>query len=80
MKTADLVIEFGGGLRHEAEVLEMACKHGIVMREGDGYWIHEDFFCSQIEAEAYLAKKNGVAGELVTALRNQLFEMKPKDG
>ena len=80
MKTADLDIEFGRGLHHEAEVFEMACKHGIVMREGDGYWINGDFFQSRIEAEACLARKNGVAAELVTALRSQLFGMEPRDG
>lgn len=79
MKTADLDIEFGRGLRHEAEVLEMASKHGIIMREGDSYWINGEFFKNQIEAEEYLKIKNSVADELVTALRNQLFEMTPKD-
>jgi len=47
MKTA-LDIEFARGLRQEAEVLEMACTHGIVVREGNGYWINGDFFQSQI--------------------------------
>lgn len=79
MKTADLDIEFGRGLRHEAEVLEMASKHGIIMSEGDSYWINGEFFKNQIEAEEYLKIKNSVADELVTALRNQLFEMTPKD-
>ncbi|XP_020267121.1 DNA repair protein recA homolog 2, mitochondrial isoform X2 [Asparagus officinalis] len=79
MKTADLDIEFGRGLRHEAEVLEMASKHGIAMREGDGYWINGNFFENQIKAEVYLKEKIEVADELVAALRSQLFEMVPED-
>ncbi|KAJ6808872.1 DNA repair protein recA-like protein 2, mitochondrial isoform X1 [Iris pallida] len=39
LKMASLDIEFGRGVRWEVEVLEMACKHGLVMREGNGYWI-----------------------------------------
>lgn len=75
MKTADLDLEFGRGFRHEAEILEIASKHGVIMREGDGYWINGDYFKSQGEAEAYLATKSAVADELANALRNQLFEM-----
>ncbi|KAJ6794359.1 DNA repair protein recA-like protein 2, mitochondrial isoform X1 [Iris pallida] len=75
LKMASLDIEFGRGVRWEVEVLEMACKHGLVMREGNGYWIKGDFFQSQTEAEEYLLEYNNVADELVSLLRDQLFRL-----
>lgn len=79
MKTADLEIEFGRGFRVEAELLKMACEHGLVMREGDGFWINGKFFDNRLDAENFIASDNGVSDELIAELRIRLFNMKAKD-
>nr|CAD1828367.1 unnamed protein product [Ananas comosus var. bracteatus] len=75
MKKATLDIQFGKGICHEAEILEMASLHGIILREGGGYWIKGSFFKDQAEAEHFLSENSTVADELVNNLRSQLFEM-----
>lgn len=74
MKKATLNIGFGRGICREAEVLELASEHGIVLREGNGYWINGKFFKDDEEAHRYLAENKCAQDELVNALRNQLFE------
>ncbi|XP_078159016.1 DNA repair protein recA homolog 2, mitochondrial-like [Carex rostrata] len=77
MKKAELEIGFGTGIRREAELLEMASVHGVIMREenGDGsYWINGDHFEDKYEAESYLARNSDICDELMCTLRKQLFE------
>ncbi|KAG9454773.1 hypothetical protein H6P81_007677 [Aristolochia fimbriata] len=73
MKKAELDIYFGKGIRREAEVLELACKHGVISREGNSYLIDGEIFRDKLEAEQYLAVNDGVLDELVNLLRIQLF-------
>ncbi|WOL13713.1 hypothetical protein Cni_G22491 [Canna indica] len=73
MKKANINIRFGKGFCREAEILEMASKHRIIMKEGNGFWIKGQFFKDHLAAEQYLAANNGVAGEFVDLLRDQLF-------
>lgn len=79
-KKVDLEIEFGRGFRCEAEILAMASDRGIIMREGDGYWIEQKFFKLKQEAESYLAENNDVTEELVRRIKKQLFEKRAEDG
>ncbi|KAK1294223.1 hypothetical protein QJS10_CPA16g01122 [Acorus calamus] len=58
LKKAELDIKYGCGIRRESEVFEMACEHGIILKN-DGYWIQGEFFEDKVEAEHYLAQ-NGV--------------------
>nr|GEU56303.1 DNA repair protein RecA homolog 2, mitochondrial [Tanacetum cinerariifolium] len=39
MKKAELEIEFGRGICRASEVLELACEHGVVLKEGNYYFI-----------------------------------------
>ncbi|XP_010938657.1 DNA repair protein recA homolog 2, mitochondrial isoform X1 [Elaeis guineensis] len=80
MKKATLDLGFGRGICLEAEVLEMATKHGLVLREGTGYWIEGEFLKDQQEAELFLEKNNAVVDEFVRTLRNQLFQSGTKTG
>ncbi|PKA61767.1 DNA repair protein recA like 2, mitochondrial [Apostasia shenzhenica] len=79
MKKADLEIEFGKGFRREAEIFVMALDHGIITREGNGYWIEGKFIEGRKEAEAHLAENVGVADELANCLRNQLFRIEEQN-
>ncbi|KAJ1692176.1 hypothetical protein LUZ63_008874 [Rhynchospora breviuscula] len=78
MKKAELEIGFGTGIHREAELLEMASAHGIILREESGgsssYWINGEHFKDKYEAEAYLARNSAICDELVSTLRRQLFE------
>ncbi|KAI3951428.1 hypothetical protein MKW92_035324 [Papaver armeniacum] len=74
MKKAELEISFGKGIISEAEVLEMACTHGVISKMIDGYYIEGKLLKDKQEAEKYLAENNEVLDKLVGALRSQLFE------
>ncbi|XP_068662464.1 DNA repair protein recA homolog 2, mitochondrial isoform X2 [Aristolochia californica] len=75
MRKAELDICFGKGICREAEVLELACKHGVISKEGNIYYIDGETFRDKLEVEQYLAVNDGVLDELVRHLRIQLFGM-----
>ncbi|KAK1318384.1 hypothetical protein QJS10_CPB04g00450 [Acorus calamus] len=72
LKKADLDIKYGCGIRRESEVFEMACEHGIILKN-DGYWIQGEFFEDKVEAEHYLAQNGVVVDDLAQILRHKLF-------
>ncbi|XP_077242585.1 RECA homolog 3 [Tasmannia lanceolata] len=74
MKKADLDIGFGKGICLESEVLEMASKHGVILKTGNGYHIDGENFKDKSEAVDYLSENGEIVDELVMVLRNQLFE------
>ena len=74
MKKAKLGIQFGRGFCCEAEVLELACEHGVTVREGSNYLIEGKIFCGKHEAEQFLVKNDGILDKIVLILRRQLFE------
>ncbi|KAK1279232.1 hypothetical protein QJS04_geneDACA003662 [Acorus gramineus] len=61
LKKAELDIKYGCGIRRESEVFEMACEHGVILKN-DGYWIQGEFFEDKVEAEHYLAQNVVVRG------------------
>lgn len=74
MKKAELQIRFGRGLRCESEVLDLACEHGVIMKEGGNYLIDGKILSNEHEAERYLTQNHGIFDEIVSVLRRQLFE------
>ena len=74
MKKADLGIKFGRGLCFESEILELACEHGIITKEGTDYHIGRNIFSNEHSAEQYLAKNDEILCEIVRILRHNLFE------
>ncbi|XP_074276793.1 DNA repair protein recA homolog 2, mitochondrial isoform X2 [Silene latifolia] len=76
MKSAELAIQFGKGLRFEPEVLEMALDQGLIVKEGSSYFIEGEVLSSRSAAEKYLAENQEVSERLVTDLRSQLFDRK----
>ncbi|KAF5938186.1 hypothetical protein HYC85_025692 [Camellia sinensis] len=73
MKKAELGIKFGRGICCESEVLELACDHGIIMKEGNNFFIEGEVLKNKQEAERYLAENNGVLDKIVNSVRSQLF-------
>ncbi|KAG6640969.1 DNA repair protein recA homolog 2, mitochondrial-like isoform X2 [Carya illinoinensis] len=76
MKMAELGIQFGRGFCCESEVLDLACEHGIIIKEGSKYLIKGEFFSDKHQAEQYLAENNGIFDKIVMILRRELFERK----
>ncbi|KAK7396215.1 hypothetical protein VNO78_17061 [Psophocarpus tetragonolobus] len=68
-KRAELVIKFGRGFCHESEVLDLACEHGIIVKDEESYFIEGVSFDSREEAELYLAQNDAVCDKLVTDMR-----------
>lgn len=74
MKKADLGIQFGRGICFESEVLELACEHGVIWKEGSKYIVEGEVLDNTQEAEQYLAKNSSVLERIVSCLRSYLFE------
>ncbi|KAG5555779.1 hypothetical protein RHGRI_006429 [Rhododendron griersonianum] len=74
MKKAELAINFGRGIRCESEVLDLACKHGVIVEEGNNFFIDGYVVKNRKEAERYLAESDAVFYNIVKCLRCRLFE------
>ncbi|KAK1412980.1 hypothetical protein QVD17_34640 [Tagetes erecta] len=75
MKKAELEIEFGKGISRSSEILELACEHGIVLKEGNCYFIDGEVLNSKLQAENYLIQNERICDNLIKALRRQLFRV-----
>ncbi|RXH75969.1 hypothetical protein DVH24_042756 [Malus domestica] len=64
MKKPNLGIQFERGLGCESEVLQLACEHGVIAKEGSNYHI----------GQKDLAKNDALFYEVVTIFRKILFE------
>lgn len=73
MKKAELGIKFGKGFCLEKEVLELACEHGAIVKQGGSYLIEGVTFDSRLAAEKFLAGNNEILDKLVVDLRRDLF-------
>ena len=67
LKEAGIDIRFGKGICHESEILEMASSVGVILKDGCGYWINNEFLAGKVEAEKYAA----VADEICNTVRNE---------
>ncbi|XP_062165785.1 DNA repair protein recA homolog 2, mitochondrial [Alnus glutinosa] len=74
MKMAELGIQFGRGFCCASEALELACEHGVIVKEGSNYLIEGEVFSYKHEAEKYLAENDGILDKMIMILRRQLFE------
>lgn len=73
MKKADLEIQFGRGICRESEVLDLACEHGVILKEGSNYFIEGEILRDKDEAKLYLAENEAILDKIVATLRSQLF-------
>lgn len=73
MKKADIGIQFGRGFRSESEILELACEHEVIMKDGNTYLIEGEVISDKHAAEEYLSENYEVLDRIVVALRRQLF-------
>ncbi|CAO2822333.1 unnamed protein product [Amaranthus hypochondriacus] len=77
MNSAELGIDFGKGLHFEPEVLELALEHGLVLKEGNSYYIEGEIFNSEQSAKRYLEENEAVFRNLLKELRHRLFDILP---
>lgn len=73
MKNADLDIMYGKGIAYEAELLEVACEQGVILKRESGYCIQGEVLKDKSKAEKYLAENNVIRDQVVTILRYQMF-------
>jgi recombination protein RecA len=52
----------------------MASSHGVIVKEGCGYWINSEFLPDKGEAEKFLLENDAVADDICSTMRSQLFE------
>lgn len=74
MKSTDLEINFGTGLRFETEVLELGLERGLIIKEGNSYFIEGEVLSSEQAAERYLTENEVVLEKVVMDLRRRLFD------
>ncbi|KAK9157308.1 hypothetical protein Scep_003882 [Stephania cephalantha] len=75
MKKADLEIRFGKGIFCEAEVFDMACEHGVILKMDSGYFIEGVIIKDKQEAISYLSRNHEILDKLAAMLRSQFFEL-----
>ncbi|KAK9169824.1 hypothetical protein Syun_001964 [Stephania yunnanensis] len=75
MKKADLEIRFGKGIFCEAEVFDMACEHGVILKMDSGYFIEGVIIKDKREAISYLSRNHEILDKLAAMLRSQFFEL-----
>lgn len=75
MKKAALEIEFGRGISRASEVLELACEHGVVLKERNCYFIDGKVVNGKMEAESFLIQNEIICEKLVKTLRRQFFRI-----
>lgn len=76
MKKAELGIHFGRGIRCENEVLELALEHGLILKEGNSYFIEGEVFSNEQDVERHLVGNEEIQDKIVNDLRSLLFHRK----
>ncbi|XP_010558226.1 PREDICTED: DNA repair protein recA homolog 2, mitochondrial isoform X2 [Tarenaya hassleriana] len=75
VKKANLGIHFGHGFYIEREVVELACEHGVMIQEGNSYFVEGEVINGRETAEKYLMENGEVLDAVVKILRRKLFNM-----
>lgn len=71
---AELTLQFGKGICCKSEVLDLACEHGVIVKEGNSYFMKGKIFHSKEEALRFLTVNDGALDDIITTLRCHLFE------
>lgn len=71
---AELTIQFGKGICCKSEVLDLACEHRVIVKEGSSYFIKGNKFHGKEEALRFVNVNDGASDDMITTLRCHLFE------
>lgn len=74
MAKAELSIQFGKGISRDSEALDLACEHGVIVKEGSRYYIRGKVLHSREEVLRYLASNEEALDDIVKTLRCHLFD------
>ncbi|KAK6124711.1 hypothetical protein DH2020_041543 [Rehmannia glutinosa] len=70
MAKAELGIRFGKGISRESEALDLACEHGVIVKDGNNYYIKGRILQSRDEVLRYLAANDGALDDIIRTLRS----------
>ncbi|KAL6523260.1 hypothetical protein OROGR_016863 [Orobanche gracilis] len=74
MAKAELSIRFGKGICCESEALDLACEHGVIVKDGSFYYIKGKIMDCREEVLRYLIANDGALDDIIGTLRCHLFE------
>lgn len=74
MAKAELSIQFGKGISRDSEALDLACEHGVIVKEGSRYYIRGKVLHSREEVLRYLASNEEALDDIVKTIRCHLFD------
>lgn len=74
MAKAELRIQFGKGISRDSEALDLACEHGVIVKEGSRYYIRGKVLHSREEVLMYLASNEEALDDIIKTLRCHLFD------
>ncbi|KAL6555367.1 hypothetical protein OROGR_006625 [Orobanche gracilis] len=74
MAKAELSIRFGKGICRESEALDLACEHGVIVKDASFYYIKGKIMDSREEVLRYLAANDAALDDIIGTLRCHLFE------
>ena len=75
LRVVEMELEYGRGLSHEAELLDLGIREGLIVRSGAWYGMaasKEKFANGRDKAKQYLRESPGVAKELAAELAQRL--------
>ncbi|XP_011075366.1 DNA repair protein recA homolog 2, mitochondrial isoform X1 [Sesamum indicum] len=80
MAKAELSIRFGKGICRKSEALDLACEHGVIVKDGSRYFIKGRVLHSREEVLRYLGANDGALDDVIRTLRCHLFEREMVQG
>ncbi|KAL2225994.1 UNVERIFIED_CONTAM: DNA repair protein recA, mitochondrial [Sesamum indicum] len=68
MAKAELSIRFGKGICRKSEALDLACEHGVIVKDGSRYFIKGRVLHSREEVLRYLGANDGALDDVIRTL------------
>jgi recombination protein RecA len=74
-KTIQLELEFGKGISRDSEVIDLGCKHNLIIKAGASYYsIGGHNFNGKDAIKQYFQKNEGAREELITKIRENVLQ------
>lgn len=74
MAKAELSLRFGKGICLESEAVDLACEHGVIVKDRSSYYVGGKILHSKEEVLSYLSANDGAMDDIVKTLRRHLFQ------
>lgn len=74
-KTIQLELEFGKGISRDSEVLDLGCKHNLIIKRGGSYYsIGGRNFNGKDAVKRFFHENEGVREEIIMKLREKILQ------